>query len=1009
MAAKEITLLYYSPDGKPYELTSTTLYHYHLIPFPDTFTQEDFLELLHRQNAEDILVLNAAEITPNQVENILTCYFKEKQKSIFYGNRHYTSFISGLIDKHLKMVHPEIMGASFFIGKATVFEQAYAGSDLAKNPLRSIAFSLQKNFVKLSRLYGNFSYQTPKIPTPTPEKNSLLNYRYQIRLPFRYLLSGSFFKNFFHKEDRPQRNMVCRLLMIFFAVFSFIYMPYISKDFGISGDEFVDQRHAGYVINYYLHGDKTALYQPKTFLHFYGISMQIIAEGICRLFHVEDYFAMRHGMTAVIGAGGIWYAGLLGLRWGGGLCGLLSMLLLFFTPRYFGNSMNNMKDIPFATGYIMSVFYFIRLFDFYPYFRLRYIIGAIIGIAIAFGSRSGGLLLYPYLLMYAGLFYILHVGFKNFYKFYKYRQDVLNIFSILLLVFMLSYLLSIALWPYALEHPFSGIVASLKQFTNYTIALRLIFDGKEIMSNMVPVSYVPTFFSIGLPIILLAGFVGYILWLLIKKKEFSLISWMLLFASLFPVFWVMYKNSNLYGGIRHFMFVVTIMAVVAAKFWTLLAQSLNRIPQVCSIALIGILLFLPFSHMLRNHPHEYIYFNELIGGIKGAYGKYDTDYYYNSLKNSIEWFKKNVELPKDRQTIIMTNMSFALEQAFKKDTNVKVLYSRYYEKYSKDWDYAILANEYITPYQLQHGLFPPPGSIYSPTVDGYAVGTVIKRPDKEELIGFQLERERKYEAAQEAFEKYISTHPDAQEEVLSKMAKLYYINDKIPQAREYADKALHLHPSLAEALHMSVLTYIRQRNYPAALKDAQKMLDVNKVSYSGYYLRALANFHLRRYQEAVNDLNRTLAIQPKYIPALYLAGDIMNINKNYKTAAQIYQKILKNSNDIKAATALADCYCKMKNYPEMEKLLSSIQKNNPNYLPVYNIRIRSLLQENKLEEAGKLLSQVAIVKNDSELFVLRALYLRAIQQNDEAREMLQIALTIDPDNIEAEGLKKILK
>lgn len=1009
MTPKEITLLYYSASGKSYEPSSNTQYRYHTVCFPATFTQNEFLKLLQSQPTEDVLVLNADEISSTQVGNIVNAYFKEKRNKIFYGNRRYASLLSGFIDKNLKMVNPEILNASFFIGKMTLFEKAYAATDLAQNPLRSIAFSLQKNFTGFSRLTGNFTYQPPFPSTVVKEKSRLLNYRYQLQLPFRYLASGSFFKNFFHQEDRPQRHMVCRMLMILFAVFTFLYMPYISKDFGITGDEFVDQRHAGYVLNYYLHGDKTAVHQPKTFLHFYGISMQIIAEGICQLFNVDDYFAVRHAMTAIIGAGGIWYAGLLGLRWGGGLCGLLSMLLLFFTPRYFGNSMNNMKDIPFATGYIMSIFYFIRLFDFYPYFRLRYIIGAILGITIAFGSRSGGLMLYPYLLMYAGLFYILQVGFKEFYKFYKHRLHVIHIFNVLLLVFIVSYILSIALWPYALEHPFSGIAASLKQFTNFTVALKLMFDGKEMMSNMVPVSYAPTFLSIGLPIVLLIGFWGYLIWLFIKRKEFSLISWMLLFAAVFPILWVMYKNSNLYGGIRHFMFVVTILAVIAAKFWTLLIQSTNRIPKIGLIALIGILLSLPLFHMLRNHPHEYIYFNEFIGGIKGAYGKYDTDYYYNSLKHSTEWFKKNVELPKDRKTIIMSNMTFALEQYFKKDTNVRIIYSRYYEKYSKDWDYAILANEYITPYQLQHQLFPPPETIYSATVDGYAVGVVLKRTDKEELEGFRLEGEGKYRAALDAFEKYTTTHPDAPEEILSRMAKLYYINNQFTKAREYADKALRKHPLMVEALHMSTLIYIKQRDFTAALKDAQKMLDANKSSYNGYYLRALAYFYLRKYQEAVNDLNKTLAINPKFSSALFLAGDIMNINRNYSTAVEIYQKILKNSNDIKAATALADCYCKMKNYTEMEKLLQNILQSTPNYLTAYNIKVRSLLQQNKLQEAAQLLSQLAAVDNDSELFVLRALYLHSQKKTDEARKMLEIALQIDPDNIEAEGLKKNLK
>ena len=34
--------------------------------------------------------------------------------------------------------------------------------------------------------------------------------------------------------------------------------------------------------------------------------------------------------------------------------------------------------------------------------------------------------------------------------------------------------------------------------------------------------------------------------------------------------------------------------------------------------------------MLLNHPYEYIYYNQLVGGLNGAYGNYETDYYYVS-------------------------------------------------------------------------------------------------------------------------------------------------------------------------------------------------------------------------------------------------------------------------------------------------------------------------------------------------------------------------------------------
>lgn len=182
--------------------------------------------------------------------------------------------------------------------------------------------------------------------------------------------------------------------MFLFMCFTFVYMPYISRDYGISGDEFVDHRHAGYVLDYFAKGDKAALDQPKTALHLYGNSVQVIAAAIARWFNVDDYYGLRHFICGGVGALGVLAVGLMGMRWGGGLCGLLSVLLMFFTPRYFGHSMNNLKDVPFAVGYALSLFYTVRLFDYFPVFRLRHILGLVVGIGLALGTSSGGLILY---------------------------------------------------------------------------------------------------------------------------------------------------------------------------------------------------------------------------------------------------------------------------------------------------------------------------------------------------------------------------------------------------------------------------------------------------------------------------------------------------------------------------------------------------------------------------------------------------------------------------------------
>lgn len=174
------------------------------------------------------------------------------------------------------------------------------------------------------------------------------------------------------------------------------------------------------------------------------------------------------------------------------------------------------------------------------------------------------------------------------------------------------------------------------------------------------------------------------------------------------MYWVIHSHSNLYGGIRHLLFVMPPMVVIAGRFWSGIIDWCRGYLRVVPVFMFTFLLALPVSHMLRNHPGEYVYFNEFIGGLKGAYGDYETDYYFNSLKKSTDWFKENVlpGLPKDEKTTIVTQAASIMDYYFRKDTNIHVIYSRYYEKYSKDWDYAIFGNVYISSYQLKNHLFP---------------------------------------------------------------------------------------------------------------------------------------------------------------------------------------------------------------------------------------------------------------------------------------------------------------
>lgn len=961
--------------------------------------QREYEELLEACSGDIVVMVNTDRMGLQALPALINRYEQQgKEKEVFYC-------VAGDIRGWKKRIPSfwrwsRVSVSPVYIGRKELFQKAYAASDLCEDALTAIGYSLQKNYVRFRKFEGT----GPVMKTSCVSRK--LGWNYTFKLPALYLLSGNFFREFFRKNAGVQRNMVYRLFFVLFAVFTFLYMPFISRDYGVTGDEFPDHRHTAYVLDYFAKGDKTALNQPQTTLHLYGISMQVVAGAISRWFHIDHYYEARHVICALNGALSILFAGLAGLRWGGGLCGFLSLLLMFFTPRFFGHSMNNLKDIPFAAGYIVALYYTVRLFDTWPVFRIRYMAGLILGIALALGTRSGGLILYPMLFMYAGFFYIGRFGIKEFYKFGKYRRPATAILVTLVVIVFAGYFLAIALWPFALQKPFSNVLFSLQQFTNYSIGLKTIFDGEQMMSNMLPWKYAPKYLLIAMPVVTLAGFFGYLLYVVFRRKEFTLISYFFLFATVFPVFWVIYKNSNLYGGIRHLLFVMPPMVVIAARFWQL---SVERLPEkwgkigviLCFIAGLS----LPVKHMIKNHPNDYIYFNELAGGLKRAYGNYETDYYYNSLKAAYSWFRKNVDLPKDRKTIVATNHSGILEYYFRADTNVKVIYTRYYEKYAKDWDYALFANVYINRYQLKQGLFPPEGTIYTPTVDGYPMTAVICRQGKEELEGYRLEAARRYAEALDIFKKYIEKH-SGNEEVMSRIAKISYLTGNLQDAEEYGKRALSLQPSLNEALYILTLTYTQQNKLKEAMRSAQAIIDENAFSADGLYLKALVFDKMKNYQEAIRSINKALSIRPGHVGSLILGGDILFRFGNYQSAVDIYNRLLKVKGDWNDLVRLADCYCRLKQYGQMEEALKRAEEIQPGTLQTLKVRLRRAIQQGDRKTAEAVVNYTGKVKNDAGLYILRGLYEDETGRRGEALGFIEEALRLEPDNFEALELKK---
>lgn len=142
----------------------------------------------------------------------------------------------------------------------------------------------------------------------------------------------------------------------------------------------------------------------------------------------------------------------------------------------------------------------------------------------------------------------------------------------------------------------------------------------------------------------------------VKEKEKTSVLVLLWFLT--PIIRVTLPNAGIYGGVRQIMEYIPAMAILSGIGAKYIVELLNgyivkRFKQfnnttVQQLIYIGIiLLFIPITlKLISIHPNENVYFNPLIGGLKGASEKNFPDWgttIGSAYKGGIDWINQHVQ------------------------------------------------------------------------------------------------------------------------------------------------------------------------------------------------------------------------------------------------------------------------------------------------------------------------------------------------------------------------------
>jgi hypothetical protein len=398
--------------------------------------------------------------------------------------------------------------------------------------------------------------------------------------------------------------------------------------------------------------------------------------------------------------------------------GLLVVLLIFLTPRFFAESFYNIKDIAFFASYLATFYFF---YKFLATRSIKYTVLLSLFSALSSAVRVFGVLF----VLLAGCIVIIEMLQKK-ENLRKGSQCILLLgcsFSLFLVLF----------YPASWHNPFVYYFDLVEYMGHHPWGGSILYMGKIVSGHAVPWHYLPVWIAITTPVPIIFFFI-YGLYKTIRQSIFDIrhnqisnktyIYLGSFFIIFLPIVAAIAGNSTIYNGWRQFYFIYSAMLIITiAGIKSFYETSFNgkkklSVAGLFLSAVCVIYALYTAVWMVRNHPYQNVYFNLLAG--KTPYALFERDYWGLSLRDGLEYV-----LSHDNRSQITIScypnqaIKRSLAMIDERDSRRITLTNNLYEA-----DYLIdyYRNYYLSTPDQYYGQ----DEVYSVKVDNFKIMSVVK-------------------------------------------------------------------------------------------------------------------------------------------------------------------------------------------------------------------------------------------------------------------------------------------
>lgn len=396
-------------------------------------------------------------------------------------------------------------------------------------------------------------------------------------------------------------------------------------DYGVAWDDPGLRTYGRLLFDFYRSGLADTSFTRFADLAYYGGVFELLWALVDPLVPGDPLVA-RHLACAAVGIAGIAVTRAIARRIAGPRAGLLAALLLALTPDWYGHLFVNAKDVPFATAMALALLVLCRVLAEWPRPRVTTALALGLATGLALGVRIGGLaaplpLLPPLLLV--TLRAARELGPR------PALAAAAGGARRLLPALPVAVAVTLLTWPwvgFGLDH----LLEVVRHFAALDFPVPVLFEGAVVPATAAPRRYLPELLALKLPEILLLGLALLTLRCPPRPADPRLLA--VATAALWPILHAVLAAPTEFDGIRHHLFVLPPLAVLAAigleRAWSAATTAWRR--ALAGVVIVG--AGLAGARLAATHPYEYVAFNGLAGGTAGAEGRFELDYWGLSLR-----------------------------------------------------------------------------------------------------------------------------------------------------------------------------------------------------------------------------------------------------------------------------------------------------------------------------------------------------------------------------------------